>query len=246
MGRRPTSRILGCALAGLTVACGSSSPSPSSPGPSPSASPVLGPGPGQASGFDYKAMSHVSWWHDGYTQSQAADARRALQATHATWGAVLVTWYMDTRESTVIAPDSQQTPEDSAVVAAIQDFHSLGFKVMLKPHVDVKDGNWRGTIRPSDNGAWFSSYDAFMTRYARLAQAQRVELLDVGTELATMSDYHFAPQWATVIGHARAAFSGPLTYGANANSPGDEFASVSFWHLLDYAGLDVYPPLSNH
>ncbi len=42
---------------------------------------------------------------------------------------------------------------------------------MLKPHVDVKDGSWRGTIRPSDTAAWFSSYDVFLTRYARMAQS---------------------------------------------------------------------------
>ena len=246
MVRRPTSRMLAHALAGLTLACGSPGPSPAPPAPSPSGSPVVGPGPGQATGFDFKAMSHVSWWHDGYTQAQAQDARRALQATRSNWGGVLVTWYMAARDSSAIAPDSQQTPEDAAVVAAIQDFHALGFKVMLKPHVDVKDGTWRGTIRPSDSRAWFSSYDAFMTRYARFAQAQHVELLDVGTELVTMSDYHFAADWATVIGHVRAVYSGPLTYGANANSPGDEFTSVSFWSLLDYAGLDVYPPLTNH
>ncbi|MFI5184259.1 MAG: glycoside hydrolase family 113, partial [Vicinamibacteria bacterium] len=176
----------------------------------------------------------------------ASAGRRALAATRSTWGAVLVTWYMDRRDSVAIAPDGQQTPTDAAVVGAVQDLHSLGLKVMLKPHVDVKDGSWRGTIRPADTAAWFSSYDAFVTRYAALARSQDVELFDVGTELVTMSDWHFASEWGTVIDHVRRAYGGPLTYGANANSPGDEFTSVSFWSLLDYAGLDVYPPLTNH
>jgi hypothetical protein len=191
-------------------------------------------------------MSHVSWWHDGYTQTDAADARRALGATGSTWGGVLVTWYMDRRDSIVIAPDNQQTPTDAAVVAAVRDLHALGLKVMLKPHVDVKDGSWRGTIRPSDSTAWFSSYDAFVARCAALAQTEGVELFDVGTELVTMTDSRSASQWATVIAHVREAYKGPLTYGANANSPGDEFTSVSFWNLLDYAGLDVYAPLTDH
>ena len=226
----------------LTAACGLVE---SAAGAVPSPSPTLGPGPGVASGFDFKAMNHVSWWHDGYAQADAADARRALTATRSTWGGVLVTWYMDRPRLHRSSPRTpSRRPRTRPSWQAIQDLHALGLKVMLKPHVDVKDGSWRGTIRPSDNAAWFSSYDAFMTRYAALAQAQRVELLDVGTELVTMSDYHFVSEWATVIGHVRAAYTGPLTYGANANSPGDEFTSVSFWSLLDYAGLDVYAPLT--
>jgi hypothetical protein len=111
--------------------------------------------------------------------------------------------------------------------------------------VDVQDGTWRGTIRPSDTTAWFASYDAFLTHYAALAQQNGVELLDVGTELATMSDWRNASSWTTIISHVRSAYSGPLTYSANANATGDEFTSVSFWNLLDVAGLDVYVPLTN-
>ena len=70
-------------------------------------------------------MTHVSWWRDGYMQAEGSDARRALAATRSTWGAVLVTWYMDRRDSVAMAPDNQQTPTDAAVVAAIRDLHAL-------------------------------------------------------------------------------------------------------------------------
>jgi glycosyl hydrolase family 113 len=240
---RSGARALLAVLAALAAACGSGGSS-ASPSPVPAASPIASPAPGP--GFEFRAMAHVSWWHDGYQQAAATDARRALAATRSNWGAVLVTWYMDRRDSILIAPDDQQTPTDAAVVAAIRDLHALGLKVMLKPHVDVKDGSWRGTIRPSDTSAWFSSYDAFVSRYARMAQTQGVELFDVGTELVTLSDFHFASDWGTVIGHVRGVYAGPLTYGANANSAGDEFTSVSFWDRLDYAGLDVYAPLTDH
>jgi hypothetical protein len=233
------SRIAALGLVGLLGACGGSGDG--SPSPSPTTPPVT-PGPP----FGVRAVTHVSWWHDGYVGVQADDARQAIQATRANWAGVLVTWYMDRRDSNTIVPDPAQTPTDEAVGRAVDHLHALGFKVMLKPHVDVKDGSWRGTIRPADPGLWFSSYDAYMTYAARLAQAHGAEMLDVGTELVTMSDARYASQWAAVIDDVRDAFTGPLTYAANANAPGDEFTSVSFWDLLDYAGLDVYVPLTSH
>jgi hypothetical protein len=195
--------------------------------------------------FLYRALTHVSFWHDGYLGSEAESARRLLApSTGATWAGVLVTWYMDGRRSPALGPDPLRTPSDDAVVAAIRDLHALGLNVMLKPHVDVKDGSWRGTIAPADTDAWFSSYDAFLARCADLAEAHGVEMLDVGTELATMSDARFAPVWAALIARVRSRYRGPLTYSASANAPGDEFTSVAFWGLLDVAGLDVYVPLT--
>jgi hypothetical protein len=224
----------------LVAGCGGSGGS--SPSPSPTTTVPAGPaGPP----FTVKGMTHVEWSSGGYLTAQADDSRQAITPTLSNWVGVLVTWYMDRRDSNTIAPGAQ-TPSSESVVHAIQQLHSLGLKVMLKPHVDVNDGAWRGTIRPTDTGLWFSSYDAFLAHEAQLAQANGVELLDVGTELVTMSDFHFSGQWTSVISHVRGSFHGPLTYGANANSPGDEFTSVSFWSQLDYAGLDVYAPLTNH
>ncbi len=225
------------ALGVWTVACGSSTLGPPSPNASADAS--------SRSGFTYRGLNHVSWWHDEYTYGGARAAREQLATTKASWAGVLVTWYMDTRESVAIAPVALKTPSDEAVMEAIRDLRSRGIKVMLKPHVDVLDGAWRGTIRPPDPGAWFASYSAFLTKYAALAQAADVEMLCVGTELATMSGARYASQWSTVIGNVRAAYRGLLTYAANAVSAGDEFTSVSFWPQLDLAGLDAYTPLTD-
>lgn len=243
MSRSLAGSILGL-WAALAAGCGSSGPPASSPAATspPVTSPSSTPGPA----FAMKAMTHVAWWHDGYVGAPADDSRQAITATRGNWVAVLVTWYMERRDSNTIAADSQQSPTDESLAQTIRHLHSLGFKVMLKPHVDVKDGSWRGTIRPTDTGLWFSSYDDFLGHEARLAQANGVEMLNVGTELVTMSDSRFASAWTTVITHVRGAFGGPLTYGANANAPGDEFTSVAFWSQLDYAGLDVYVPLTNH
>ena len=65
------------ALAVGTVACGSSSSGP--PAPSPSAN------PSSRSGFTYRGLDHVSWWHDEYTYGAAQAARDQLAATKANW-----------------------------------------------------------------------------------------------------------------------------------------------------------------
>jgi hypothetical protein len=116
---------------------------------------------------------------------------------------------------------------------------------MLKPHVDLRDGSWRGTIAPENEPAWFASYGAFASHYAALAQETGVELFCVGTELASLSGARHAGAWSAVIVGARARYGGPLTYAANAVAAADEFTSVSFWSQLDYLGLDVYTPLTD-
>lgn len=233
-----TGRQIAGTLALAALGCGSAPSGPASPTPIPG--PRVGP-----SGFEYNGVTHVSWWHDEYLGSEASISRDALAtATRANWAGVLVTWYMDTRTSIEIGADPRQTPSDAAVEEAIRDLHGRGLKVMLKPHVDVKDGTWRGQIAPRDAATWFASYRGFISRYAALAEASSVELFNVGTELVSLSDSRYAAAWAQVITSVRAVYRGPLTYSANANIPGDEYTSVSFWDLLDVTGLDVYVSLT--
>jgi hypothetical protein len=222
----------------LSVGCGgggsASSPTPE-PGPTPSLSGV----------FEYEGITHVSWWFDEYQGASGTNSRQALNATGANWAGLLLTWYMDDRNSTTIQPDSQRTPSESAVIEAIRHLHRLGLKVMLKPHVDVKDDTWRGSVRPSNTASWFASYASYITSMARLAEAESVEMLCVGTEFARLSGADLRNRWAAVIAQVRESYHGRITYAANANSAADEFTSVSFWDLVDLAGLDVYVPLTN-
>jgi hypothetical protein len=224
-------------LAVVLPACGGSS---SGPSPEPSPTPTAA-----AARFDYNGITHVSWWHDEYSYSDATTSRRILAATGGNWAGLLTTWYMDARDSSLIAPDPQSTPTDDGVRRAIDEMHGLGLKVMLKPHVDVKDGAWRGTITPGNPAAWFESYAEFMTHFASLAREKSVEMLCIGTELATMTDSRYAGAWSNVITRIRAVYSGALTYAANGVAPGDEFTSVSFWPQMDLLGLDVYTPLTD-
>ncbi|HEY1465051.1 MAG TPA: hypothetical protein VGF44_16665 [Terriglobales bacterium] len=195
------------------------------------------------SGFVYTGITHVSWSTGEYSSSAGTSAQDAMAATGGAWAGVLATQYMQTKTSNTIATP---TPSDADVIAAIHEFHSKGMKVMLKPHVDVMDGTWRGQIAPSDVTAWFQSFTIFITHYAQLAQDNGVEMLCFGTEYASMSGSQNQASWDNVITAIRAIYTGPLVYAANATFAGDEFTSVSFWDKMDVIGLDAYFPLTNH
>jgi hypothetical protein len=201
--------------------------------------------PQRKSGFVYGGLTHVSWGTDEYSTAAGTASQDALAETGATWAGVLVTWYQPNATATTIAPNPNSTPSDAAVIAAIQEFHNKGLKVMLKPHVDGADGSWRGTFQPSDVDAWFQSYTAFIEHFATLAQDNNVEMLCMGTEFVDLTVAANRDRWLAVIVAIRAIYTGPLTYAANATYGGDEFTSVSFWDQVDVIGLDAYFPLTD-
>ena len=152
---------------------------------------------------------------------------------------------MERRTSTEIRPVANRSNADDVVRRAISELHALGLRVMLKPHVDVEDGTWRAQIEPADRARWFESYAAFIDHYVAIASETRVEMLVIGTELASMSGARHADDWALLIARVRTRYPGLLTYAANGVEPGDEFTSVAFWPELDLVGVDVYTPLTD-
>ena len=133
-----------------------------------------------------------------------------------------------------------ETDEGLAKTAAWA--RKLGIKTLLKPHLWVRHGAWQGDIAMSTDDAWaqwFSSYDAFIVHYARLAEAQKLEALAVGTELAKTTSR--TADWRRIIAHVREVYHGKLTYCANWN---DEALRIGFWDALDFIGVQAYYPLA--
>jgi uncharacterized membrane protein len=199
------------------------------------------------SGFQYNGITQVSWWFDEYDSAAGGTSRAALRDTGANWMGLLVTWYQQDASSNVIArhPDPNKDHTDARIRTAIRDAHSRGLQVMLKPHVDALNGQWRGDFNPSNAAAWFQSYTQFIVHYAQIAQEEGAELFCMGTEFKTISGAANRDRWVAVIGAIRNAYGGPLTYAANATFPADEFTSVSFWDQLDIIGLDGYFTLTD-
>ncbi|MBN1354362.1 MAG: glycoside hydrolase [Candidatus Omnitrophica bacterium] len=192
-----------------------------------------------------KGMCYTTWSKVAYSSSSSDKSLEKLKAVNAEWVAVITTWYQDNCFSTDIFPTSK-TPSDESVIHAIDKAHSLGFKVMLKPHLDllsVKAGGWRGEItcvRETDWEKWFDSYRKFILHYAKIANEKKVEMLCVGTELTGSTADH-PEQWREIIKAVRKAYRGKLVYAANWQ---DEYLQIRFWDALDYAGIDAYFPLS--
>ena len=126
------------------------------------------------SGFQYNGITHVSWWFDEYDSAAGGTSRAALRDTGANWMGLLVTWYQQDAASNVIArhPDPNKDHTDARIRTAIRDAHSRGLQVMLKPHVDALNGQWRGDFNPSNADAWFQSYTQFIVHYAQIAQEE--------------------------------------------------------------------------
>lgn len=229
---RRTIAILASLVLGLT-AC-------SSPPPAPAATPTPSPALAPMDAF-MKGISYTSWAHDEYRSPESDRTLSQLIAPlGANWISLLVTRYQDQLSSTNIQI-ADGTPSDESLSHAIQEAHSLGLRVMLKPHVDVYTGQGRVGINFGQDQAawatWFANYTSFITHYAALAQQTHADYFVVGTELTGTSSR--ADQWRTVIVAIRQVYSGPLTYAANWG----EESTVNWWSELDAIGVDAYYPV---
>lgn len=193
-----------------------------------------------------KGVCYVALGKDSFGTARSDESLKAVKALGANWVAIVPNWYQDTCATTDIFPNDK-TATDESVVHAIQTAHSLGLKVMLKPHLDILDttnGDWRGDIAcvtEPDWQAWFESYKEFALHYAKIAQDNNVELFCFGTELVSVSTIKGDMWESMVIKPIRENYKGLITYAANWS---DEYTHVKFWHLLDYVGIDAYFPLN--
>lgn len=132
---------------------------------------------------------------------------------------------------------------DERVVAELVAARERGLSVLLKPHVWIRGGVYRGHIDPGSDerwAAWFDSYERWLLRYAELAAMHDVPILTVGVELAS-SSARFEARWRTLLRRVRAVYPGELVYAANW----DEAEDVSFWDAVDYLGVQFYPSLAD-
>jgi hypothetical protein len=194
-----------------------------------------------------KGMSFATWWEGQYSDSGSDISLERLKSTGANWISLIVTAYQDTYQSTAIDFASAHTPTDADLIHVINLAHSLGLKVMLKPHLDLRDesnGHWRGDIgtgftTEAQWSAWFASYRSFIEHYARLAQTNGADQFSAGTELLGTTPR--ATDWRAVIADVRAIYYGPITYAA---LHGGEETSIAWWDAVDNIGVDAYYPLT--
>ncbi len=183
----------------------------------------------------------TSWWYNDYLSSKCSSTLESLHSLGVESISLLVTQYQDTTNSIVISPGFNKTPTNAALANVVSKAKSLGMKTLLKPHVDVLDGSWRGDIsfsNETDWSAWFASYTNFIKSYAEFAELKGVDVLVIGTELKGTSH---RSEWASVISDIRGVYSGQIVYAANW----DEYKNITWWDLVDFIGVNAYFPLTS-
>ncbi|MFQ5511132.1 MAG: hypothetical protein ACE5EO_04720 [Candidatus Krumholzibacteriia bacterium] len=197
-------------------------------------------GPADATRSVVRGITLVEWTANGYGSGTAFAQAVGIGATGANTLAVLVTAYQTHASAETIRVDPQLTPSETSVRDLIGTVQAQGTvaNISIKLHVDLDDGAWRGTISPPDAGRWFQSYRAFVLAWATLAEAQRIQTLVVGTELAGTLERE--SEWRSLIADVRGVFSGELVYAASW----DEASRVPFWDALDVMGVNFYAPVT--
>ena len=183
-----------------------------------------------------------------YDSEKSFSSLKHLRSTGANWVAFTVTWYQETTNANDLFPIYGQavgtngyyiyeSATTESLVNAIKYAKKLGFKVFLKPHIDVLTDQWRGSINAQDKQLWFTSYTDYILLYAQTAEDLGVEMFSVSTELNTMERVTDDWAWPALISKVRQVYKGKLTLAANHD--GAEFGFIH-WDLLDYIGSDAY------
>lgn len=149
--------------------------------------------------------------------------------------------------STEILYDYAKNMSDLEIISTVQDFHSKGIKVCLKPMIDTEDGVWRALIDFPDMDMmgkdpywdkWFSAYRAFLVHYAEIAAFTDCEMMCVGCEM--LGTERKEQHWRETISAVREVYEGKLVYNTNHGKE-----EVAAWcDMLDYLGTSAYYPVA--
>ncbi len=152
----------------------------------------------------------------------------------------LLTGFVDRVDSTYVDRFGPKTVRDDRLEKTILQAGEMGLKVMLLPIVHLRHmgDDWRGSLRPKDPAAWFSSYLDFILHYADLAQALGVEIFSGGSEFCSLEERE--SMWRWVFRNLRGRFAGYLTYSFNW----DHVEEARFKDMLDFVGMTAYWSLS--
>ena len=199
-------------------------------------------------------MKGMTYTTDRYCNNVTLDSPRSfaslyhLRTTGANYVAFVVTEFLNHSSDNEIFPIYEEPfPEDSyyvyrtatieSLTEAINYAHAIGFKVMLKPHIDlIMDGSnaWRGGISGKGD-EFYASYTKMIVKYSKLAEELGVEMVSVNCELVNLSGQ--SDYWRAVIKSMRDVYSGLLTDSANW---GGEEMGKQWWDVVDYIGVDAY------
>ncbi|WP_436525137.1 glycoside hydrolase family 113 [Actinoplanes sp. HUAS TT8] len=254
---RAVASLLGALI--LLAACGSLAPHvPTGPQESVAASPgvseilvspsasAAGPSPTVTTAHTTKAELGVQiFWHEVTTPDQVrANADRLLDyvvSLGANSVGITFPIYTDGARPTRVYTGPGVTPTPSDLVTIIGRARARGLRVLVRPLIDEKNlntgGAWRGSIKPVNVNAWFTSYGKVLMPFLTAAQSAGADSFVLGSELDSLVRYQ--RKWRTTVAEASRIFTGRLVYADNwgawaTGRPGVPGADP---------GLDAYPSL---
>lgn len=193
-------------------------------------------------------------WKDGgqhgYGSSKSAETLDHLADLGVDSVSLTPFGWMRSLEATSVRGEHDDSMPDGAehrarLERAVEQARARDLSVMLKPHVWIRGGKWRGRIRPRRDGTtdwqtWWESYRSFITHYADIAADLGVRSFVVGVEL-TSALKATPEQMVRTIEAVRDRYDGHVTYGANW----DRSVPDSVGRRLDALGVQFYPPLTD-
>ena len=182
-----------------------------------------------------------------YTSERGIESRRLLMETGINWVCLAFSAKQKSYSSTEIFFDYRYNVTDLEIIAAVEDFHSHGIKVCLKPMIDTLDGVWRARIDFPDSNmfgedkywdTWFEFYRAYLIHYAEIAAYTGCEMFCLGCEM--LGTERKEEHWRRAIDEVKKVYSGKLVY--NTNHGKEEEAK--WYDAIDYLGTSAYYPVA--
>ncbi|MEM7165271.1 MAG: hypothetical protein AAF581_07395 [Planctomycetota bacterium] len=180
-----------------------------------------------------------------FSADKAYDYRMLLQEiadTGAGWVSLCINFYQDKVDSSEVGIDAPHTATWERITCTIRQAHALGLRVFIFPILLIQnpgENDWRGTIQPTNRDAWYSGYHALILRIAKLAAAEKAEMLSIGSEFNSMQTD--TARWRALIADVRAVYPGLVTYSVNWDSLEDP----EFFDALDIIGMTTYFSLTD-
>lgn len=183
-----------------------------------------------------------------FLKPEAKDSLKKLkERTASNYVIIALAALQDTPFSTEIDYKGEHMVGDEELVEMIRYARELGFKVILKPTVNVRDGSWRAHINFFDNdvpgepqwGEWFKSYTEYQLHYAKIAEQEKCEMLIVGCEMVQAERRE--ENWRELIKEVRKVYSGLITY----NTDKYQEDQVKWWDAVDVISSSGYYPIND-
>ncbi|MGW4651080.1 glycoside hydrolase family 113 [Kitasatospora sp. NPDC004289] len=176
---------------------------------------------------------------DNYVQGKADRIVRYVVGLNANSLSVSFPFYTKGKTSNLLSVEPT-TPSPDRVALLIDAAHRAGLRTVVRPILDEgalqsPQGDWRGSIEPSDRNKWFAAYTKLLKPYLKMAEEHRAAGFTIGTEFNSLEG---DARWQPLIEQAKTLYHGRVGYDANW----DNYVKGPIGVPAEELGVDAYFP----